>query len=277
MLTLLSPAKKMNLTPAPASAHWSEPALWTDAQPLLECLQSTSTAELKRLMKLSDALATLNHARHSVMTAELSPANSKQAAFTFAGDVCWGLDPLTVDADGWRWAQDRLAFLSGLFGLLRPLDGIQAYRLEMGTRLQNPRGKNLYAYWGEAVSARINETTRSHVDRTVVNLASQEYSKVVNKSLLEGEMITIGFKELRDSGPTTIGVVAKRSRGKFARWMIDQRVESADQLRDFNVDDYAFDAALSTDDSWIFSRPDQPGRMKREFQARKERDQRLFA
>ncbi|HAN32516.1 MAG TPA: peroxide stress protein YaaA [Myxococcales bacterium] len=273
MLTLLSPAKKLDFSPAPAQLQWSEPALWDDAQPLLKCLRSTSVDDLKSLMKISDSLATLNYQRHVALSDALTVNNSKQAALTFAGDVCWGLDPTTLQSGDWNWAQDKMVFLSGLFGVLRPLDGIQAYRLEMGTRIKNPRGANLYEYWGPTVTDRLNEMTSQHNERTIINLASQEYSKVVRRSSLNSQMITIGFKEIRPQGPKTIGVVAKRSRGKFARWLIKNRVEKLQELKQFDIDDYRFDSTLSSEDNWIFSRVDVPGRMQQEFQARKNRDQ----
>ncbi len=272
MLAVLSPAKKLDFSPVSADLPFTEPALWRESERMMTKAKNLSRRKLRALMHISAELAELNWQRHNSFETPFTPANAKQAALTFAGDVSWGLDPHTVDADAWLWAQDRLALLSGMFGILRPLDLIQAYRLEMGTPIPSRRGKNLYDYWGASVTKRVNELTEPHADRTVVNLASNEYSSVLRPKQLAGGMITIAFKELRPDGPKMIGVVAKRSRGKFARWMLDQRVETRVQLKDFDVDDYAFDPSLSSEGTWTFSRVDEPGRMKAEFQARKQRD-----
>ena len=278
MLAVLSPAKKLDLSPVsldqlPTETPWTTPALWQESERMMTKLKSLSRTKLRTLMGISADLAELNWQRHQQFEKPFTPLNSKQAALCFNGDVYWGLDSKTVQADEWAWAQDHLAILSGLFGILRPLDAIQPYRLEMGTRIPTRRGTNLYDYWGESVTKQVNATTEGHADRTVVNLASGEYSRVISAKKLAGGMITIAFKELRPDGPKMIGVVAKRSRGRFARWMIAQQVETREALKGFDLDDYAFDASLSDADVWTFSRVEVPGRMQAEFQARKRRDE----
>ena len=282
MFAVLSPAKKLDLSPPsldllPAEAPWTTPALDAEAAEIKRILATQSPTDLRRLMGISAALADLNYRRHTQLSSPMTPLNAKQAALSFNGDVAWGLDPKTIPADTWRWAQQHLGILSGLFGLLRPLDLIQPYRLEMGTRLRNSRGANLYAYWRGPISARLNALTSDHDDRTIINLASSEYAKAMDTKILDGALITIGFKELRPDGPKTIGVVAKRSRGRFARWLVDARIDRREGLKDFNLDDYRFDPALSDSGVWTFSRVEVPGRMKAEFQARKRRDAKLFA
>ncbi|MCO4761408.1 MAG: peroxide stress protein YaaA [Myxococcales bacterium] len=272
MLAVLSPAKKLNLQPAPADIPWTQPALWRESERMMTKAKNLSRTKLRKLMNISADLAELNWQRHNQFEKPFTPANAKQAALCFNGDVYWGLDPSTITAEQWQWAQGNLAILSGMFGILRPLDLIQAYRLEMGTLIPSRRGKNLYDYWGESVTMQINETTKDHADRTLVNIASGEYSRVIRPKKLAGGMITIAFKELRPDGPKMIGVVAKRSRGKFARWMATEQVETREQLKAFCVDDYAFDPGLSDDAVWTFSRVDVAGRMQAEFQARKLRD-----
>lgn len=280
MLAVLSPAKKLDLTPTnldmlPQQAPWTTPALWRESERMMTKAKNLSRQKLRKLMGISVDLAELNWQRHNGFTKPFTPLNAKQAALCFNGDVYWGLDAKTLQPEMWQWSQAHLAILSGMFGILRPLDLIQPYRLEMGTPIPTRRGKNLYDYWGKSVTTQIDVMTTGHADRTLVNLASGEYSRVVMPGRLAGGMLTIAFKELRPDGPKMIGMMAKRSRGRFARWMVEQKIEQRDDLKRYNLDDYAFSPDLSDEDTWTFTRADLPGRMKAEFQARKQRDAEL--
>ncbi len=277
MLALLSPAKKLDLSRHRADElPYSQPALDREAQRMMTKARNLSRRKLRSLMDISKELAELNWQRHQQLGLPRTEDDAHRAALCFNGDVYWGLDPRTIAADDMIRAQDHVAILSGLYGILRPLDLIQPYRLEMGTKIPSRRGKNLVDFWSKSVTARINAITEGHADRTVVNLASNEYSSVVIPARLKAGMVTIAFKEIRPGGPKVISHIAKRSRGKMARWIIDQRVDVREGLKDFDVDDYRFDPALSGDATWCFVREDVPGRMIAEFAARKERDARLF-
>ena len=173
----------------------------------------------------------------------------------FAGGVYAGLDAPTVDASTLWWAQDHLGILSGLYGLLRPLDGIQPYRLEMGTRLKTRRGVGLYAFWGDRITRRINRILDGQADRTLVNLASVEYFKAVEPSRLRGPVLNVAFREYRDGKPKIISFNAKRARGLMARHIVENRVDQPEGLKGFDREGYAFDPALSDDDTWTFTRP----------------------
>ena len=272
MIALLSPAKKLDLDPIPLALPPSTPALWRESERMMTKAKNLSRKKLRDLMGLSAELAELNFERHNSFQIPFTPDNAKPAIFAFDGDVYFGLDRATLPAEGLAWAQEHVGILSGMFGILRPLDLIQPYRLEMGTAIPSRRGKNLYDFWGESVTRRLNELTEAHDDRTVVNVASGEYAKVVQPKGLKGGMVTIAFKEDKGDGPVMIGTVAKRSRGKFVRWMIDARVDRREDLKAFAVDDYAFNPAESTGDTFTFTRPHVEGRMIAEFAARKARD-----
>ncbi len=277
MIALLSPAKTLDLSRhRDAELPFSTPALDREAERMMVKAKNLSRRKLRALMDIGKDLADQNWQRHQEFETPHTPANAHRAALCFAGDVYWGLDARTLDEPTLVWAQDHLAILSGLYGMLRPLDLMQPYRLEMGTKIASRRGKNLYDFWGKSVTDRLNEVTAGHPDRTVVNLASNEYSSVVRPRKLKGPFITIAFKEIKPAGPQMIGVVAKRSRGKMARWFVQQRVDSAQGLKDFDVDNYRFDPALSDANTWCFSRAHVEGAMVAEFAARKERDALLF-
>lgn len=254
MLAVLSPAKSLDLAPLARDLPVTEPRLGEDIAALSEVTRRLGPADLKGLMGISDNLAELNHERFQRFSWPFTRDNAKPAALTFAGDTYAGLKAHELDDDALRWAQDHLGILSGLYGLLRPLDLMQAYRLEMGTRLATPRGKNLYAFWGDRVTREIDRLTEGHADRTLVNLASNEYARVIALDRLAGGHVTPVFKEIKDGRPRVIGLVAKRARGMMARWIIDQRVTRREQLRDFTVDDYAFAPSLSTEREWVFTR-----------------------
>lgn len=256
MLMVISPAKALDFTAPPRPLPLTEPRLKTDMTELAKVAKGQSTRQIKRLMHLSDALAELNHARFQA----LDPAaeDGLQAAVAFNGDVYTGLSARTLDKAAFAWAQDHLRILSGLYGLLRPADAIQPYRLEMGTRLKTKRGSNLYDFWGDKVARQLNEDAKNHADPSLINLASQEYFGAVDAAALKLPVITCRFLEEKDGEARQISFFAKQARGLMARFAIDQRIEQAGDLRAFDTAGYGFKAHLSNDLEWTFVRPQPP-------------------
>ena len=252
MLIVLSPAKRLDFTEADPALPASERRFREDTASLARTARGRSVAELRQLMGISDDLARLNRARFLAFDAEST--GGVQAAFAFAGDVYEGLKARELDADALGWAQDHLRILSGLYGLLRPLDRIQPYRLEMGTRLKTRRGSSLYDFWGDRISKQLNADAEGHADPTLVNLASQEYFGAVDARALKLPVVTPHFRETRDGESRIISFFAKRARGTMARFAVDQRIERAEELKDFDRDGYRFDKAASTEADWIFIR-----------------------
>ncbi|RMF86879.1 MAG: peroxide stress protein YaaA [Nitrospirae bacterium] len=260
MIALLSPAKSLNLAPPRQPLETTLPALLADTELLVERCRALSEAELAALMRISPKLARLNRDRFHAFHLPFRPDNATPAALAFDGAVYRGLDARSLEAETLAWGQDRIAILSGLYGLLRPLDLIQPYRLEMGTRLENPRGRDLYAFWGDRIARRIAETAAGHADPTVVNLASAEYFKAVRQEALGLPVVTCVFEEYRE-GPEdgrVIAVHAKRARGLMARFLLEGRLERAEQLQGFTAEGYRFRPERSREDRWVFSRPQPP-------------------
>lgn len=254
MLTLLSPAKSLDFSVPTEGLQVTRPQLEEDTAVLLERCKELDVATLRRLMKLSDKLSELTYQRFQDMTLPLTPENAKPCVLAFQGDVYKGLNAATLSSGDLDWAQSRLRILSGLYGVLRPLDLIQPYRLEMGTRLENERGPDLYAFWGDRLAEALNA---EHADRpveVVLNLASQEYFRAVRASRLKPRLVTAEFRELRDGEPKMISFYAKRARGLLARYVIDQRVENPEGLMDFNEEGYSFRPELSDPDRLLFIR-----------------------
>ena len=255
MLVLLSPAKNLNLDPSPSALNFSQPDLLKETRVLVKAAKSLSQAQLKTLMKVSDKLATLNYERFQSFKTPFTPDNAKQAALTFAGDVYQGLEAGTLKPADLDWAQDHLRILSGLYGLLRPLDLIQPYRLEMGRALKTQKAGNLYDFWGNKITNKVNTALAASGDDTLVNLASDEYFNAVRADKIKGRLIRVNFKEIRDGKPRFISFNAKKARGLMARYMIDKRANTPAQLKKFNREGYRFNKELSQEDSWIFTRP----------------------
>jgi len=255
MLAVVSPAKKLDITPHTRGITPTQPVLLDDAVELADAAKQLATADLQALMSISEKLATLNHDRFQAFTTPFTADNAKPAVLTFNGDTYTGLDASTLSDDDLEWSQDRLAILSGLYGLLRPLDLIQPYRLEMGTRMENPKGSNLYQFWGDRITAQLRERMADHSDRSLINLASNEYFKSVKAGQLPGALITPAFKEIRDGQPKMISFMAKRARGMMARYIIEGRIDRPEGLKEFSLGGYAYDPALSTDTTWTFTRP----------------------
>ncbi len=258
MIFLLSPAKSLDWSPPAAALPTTAPVLETDFGVLMRRSKRLSVAELQSLMSISDELAQLNHGRFQQMRAAPDPDADRPAALAFNGDVYRGLDARSLGPDDLAWAQDRVAILSGLYGVLRPLDLIQPYRLEMGTRLQTRRGESLYDFWGDKVSKVINQRLKAVGDEApvVVDLASKEYGRVVKARALKAPVITPVFKEeMPDGKLRIISFYAKWARGAMVRWAIERRATDPAALQGFDTGGYRFRDELSTDKSWVFSRP----------------------
>ena len=249
---ILSPAKRLDFsdpaTEVPATAH----RMTDDVRNLSVTARRQTQADLRRLMGISVDLAKLNQARFKAFDPDSE--EGLQAALAFAGDVYQGLDARSLAAEDLGWAQDHLRILSGLYGLLRPLDRIQPYRLEMGTRLKTRRGSSLYDFWGDRISKALNADAEGHADPTLVNLASQEYFGAVDAKALKLPVVNIHFREEKDGESRIISFFAKKARGTMARYAIENRIERAEDLKAFDRDGYGFQASPSTENDWIFTR-----------------------
>lgn len=255
MLLLLSPAKTLDYS-APATDLHEQPRLLQDSQPLIDILREKSEAELMKLMKISEDLATINRERYQDFETPFNLDNAKQSILAFKGDVYVGLGAEDFSEEDLQFGQDQIRILSGLYGILRPLDLMQPYRLEMGTKLQNERGKNLYEYWGsritELLNADLNATNGQ--DKSVINLASKEYFSAVEPKELDGALYQVDFKEYRDGKYKIIAFYAKKARGMMARYAVKNRVTSPEGLKAFNMDGYAFNSELSKPQHFVFTR-----------------------
>ena len=222
----------------------------------MERCKKLDIATLRQLMSLSEPLAELNRERFQSMGFPFTPENAKQCLLAFQGDVYKRLDAGSLSEDDLEWAQDHLRILSGLYGLLRPLDLIQPYRLEMGTRLDTERGANLYQFWGERLAESLNAEQADQQHTAVLNLASNEYMKAVPVGRLELPVVTAAFQEIRDGQPKTIAFLAKKARGLMARFVIQNRIEEPEGIKGFSDEGYGFDSALSGPGHLVFTRPD---------------------
>jgi uncharacterized protein len=257
MLYLLSPAKSLDYdTPVPAATlrKATDPLFAERAADLIGVLRRKSPAQVAALMDLSDNLAALTADRYAAWQAEATASNSRPALLAFDGDVYDGLQARSLKAADLAWAQQHLVILSGLYGVLRPLDRLQPYRLEMGTALRTPRGKDLYAYWGDTLAGHLNERLADARSRVVVNLASVEYARAALRPVLQARVIDCVFEDWKDGRYKIISFFAKRARGLMARWAVEQRVGSPGKLIAFSADGYAFDAAASAADRLVFRR-----------------------
>ena len=220
MLTLLSPAKTLDFETPPVSGISTQPALLDHAEVLVEEIRDLSAADLSNLMSISDRLGALNHRRFAEWQTPFDKTNAKQAVLAFKGDVYQGMDAESFSTDDFRFAQKHVRILSGLYGVLRPMDLIQPYRLEMGTRFQNERGRNLYEFWGDHITNELNRQLKAIKSGTVVNLASNEYYNSVNESALNADVVTPVFKDLKNGTFKVISFYAKKARGVMTAWMM---------------------------------------------------------
>jgi len=257
MLTVISPAKRLDWSPMDMSAA-TEPKFKTDANALVRVARELSAEDLQKLMSISPDLAHLNVDRFKTFRARPTVEHVKPAAFAFAGDTYLGLEASTLDQDDVRFAQDHLRILSGLYGLLRPLDMIQPYRLEMGSRLANKNGKNLYDYWGKRLARALNAEAKERGVNTLLNCASQEYFGAVDQSVLKLRLIEPVFLERKDGGEKIVSFFAKKARGAMARFAVERRLNSAEGLKDFDSGGYEFQPNQSSDNRLVFSRDYQP-------------------
>jgi len=257
MLMVISPAKTLDYDTPPVIDKSTQPRFVEHSVELIEVLREKSPQDIAKLMSLSDKLASLNVARYGSWERESTPQNAKQALLAFKGDVYTGLDVSRFDGDDLKAAQSRLRILSGLYGVLRPLDLMQPYRLEMGTKLVNPRGKDLYTFWGERISQWLNEDLEAQGDQVLLNLASQEYFGAVKPKALTARVIDTVFKDQKNGQYKIISFYAKKARGLMARYVIKERLQDPEGLKDFNLDGYRFDAASSSENQLVFLRDEQ--------------------
>ena len=252
MLVIVSPAKKLDYETDVNVKSWSEPDYLDDSLELIETARKLTRSDIAGLMKISDQLADLNYQRFHDFSTPFSPANARPAIFAFKGDTYVGLDADSLSEEDLNYAQDHLRILSGLYGLLRPLDLMQAYRLEMGSRLANPRGRNLYEFWGESLAEGINDALAGEKEPVLVNCASNEYFKAVKPKALKARVITPVFKQVKDGHARSLGMMAKRARGMMARYIIQNRIEDPEQLKKFDMDGYKFQPSLSDHETFEF-------------------------
>ena len=254
MLFLISPAKSLDFeTPAEGTPH-TQPLFVDQARPLIKALRKKSWRQISKLMDLSQNLSELNVGRYADWTPEFTPANSKQAVLAFDGDVYDGLLAKKLSESDLAWAQDHLCILSGLYGVLRPLDLMQPYRLEMGTALKVGRPNNLYQYWGKTIAPYLNTRLEGHAEPIVINLASQEYFKSVNTKLLQARVVECVFEDFKNGEYKVLSFFAKKARGMMARFAVTHRLETVKGLAGFAEGGYAFAKTVSTPDRLVFRR-----------------------
>ncbi|AYC31888.1 peroxide stress protein YaaA [Pseudomonas cavernae] len=258
MLMVISPAKTLDYETPPVTSRFTQPEFLDHAQELIGQLRELTPLQIAELMHLSDKLAGLNAARFGSWHPQFTPQNAKQALLAFKGDVYTGLHAEDFSDADFDFAQAHLRMLSGLYGVLRPLDLMQPYRLEMGTKLANARGKDLYAFWGERISGWLNEALAAQGDEVLLNLASNEYFGAVKRKALNARIIDTEFKDLKNGQYKIISFYAKKARGLMARYVIKQRLSDPEGLKDFNDQGYRFSAKDSTADSLVFLRDAPP-------------------
>ena len=254
MLTLISPAKSLDTTPHDGGRPVSAPRFPEQSAKLLKSLKRLKPRAIGELMDISKALSELNYQRYQGFEDQAE----MPAAFMFNGDVYAGLEARTLDTEALDWAQDHLRILSGFYGVLKPLDAIRPYRLEMGSQLKSGRANSLYEFWGDTVARSLTAELKAQGSDTVVNLASTEYSRAALTKALKAKVVSPRFLEEKGNEAKIISFFAKKARGLMARFMIDHRIDRSDGLKDFNVADYRYRADLSKDGDWVFSRPQPP-------------------
>ncbi len=254
MIFLLSPAKTLNYeTPATVQAL-ADPGFMSQSAALIQLLRQHSADSLAQLMNLSPALAELNVQRYQAWKPQFTQANSKPAVLAFNGDVYEGLGATSLLPDDLAWAHEHVAILSGLYGVLRPLDRMQPYRLEMGTALANPKGRTLYAFWGDILAEYFNARLSSQSNPLIINLASQEYFQAVSRKVLQVPVLNCVFEDWKPSGYKIVSFFAKRARGLMVRFAIQHRLTRAQALQNFDSDGYAFAPEASDSQRWVFRR-----------------------
>ncbi|WP_087022081.1 peroxide stress protein YaaA [Thaumasiovibrio subtropicus] len=260
MLMVVSPAKTLDYTSPLATTTTSQPEFIAQSAELIEVCRTLTPADISSLMKVSDKIAGLNAARFAEWSETVTSDNARQALLAFKGDVYTGLEAETMSEADFAWTQDHLRILSGLYGLLKPLDLMQPYRLEMGTKLANPRGTNLYQFWGNTLTDKFNALYKERgesEDAVLINLASNEYFKAVKPKQLNAKVITPVFKDCKNGVYKVISFYAKKARGMMARYIVDHRIEDPQAIKAFDVAGYYYSEADSTATEWVFKREEQ--------------------
>ncbi|MGB2108971.1 peroxide stress protein YaaA [uncultured Marinobacter sp.] len=256
MLMIISPAKTLDYESPLATETYTQPDYLDDACELIDQLKDLEPHQVSNLMSISDKLGQLNAERFRTWHTPFTPDNARQAILAFKGDVYTGLDAESFSEDDFAFAQQHLRMLSGLYGLLKPLDLMQPYRLEMGTKFENKRGKDLYAFWGSKLTKALNELLAAD-DKVLVNLASNEYFKSVQKKDIDGRLVTPQFKDWKNGQYKMISFYAKKARGLMCRYAIQNRITQADDLKGFNLEGYYFSEEQSDNNNWVFLRDEQ--------------------
>ena len=254
MLIVVSPAKTLDYTTPPKIKKFTLPDYLDDSAQLIHRMREFSSLDISELMHVSTKIADLNFDRFEAWNKKFTEKNAKQAVLAFKGDVYTGLDAESFSAKDFAFAQKHFRMLSGLYGLLRPLDLMQPYRLEMGTRLSTERGKNLYEFWGNEITDGLNAQLKKVKSPYLINLASNEYFKAVKPKALNGEIITPAFKELKNGDYKMIGVYAKKARGLLSRYIIQNQLSDIEDIKSFDVDGYKFNKKVSSGNNWVFTR-----------------------
>ncbi|MEZ8878342.1 MULTISPECIES: peroxide stress protein YaaA [Vibrio] len=257
MLVVVSPAKTLDYESPLATERFSQPEFVEHSAELIEVCRKLTPADVSALMKVSDKIAGLNVARFEQWNETFTQENARQAILAFKGDVYTGLDAETLSDDDFDYAQNHLRMLSGLYGLLKPLDLMQPYRLEMGTRLANERGTNLYQFWGNIITDKLNEALNTQGDNVLINLASNEYFKAVKPKSLDGQIITPVFKDCKNGQYKVISFYAKKARGMMARYIIENKIDSVEALTKFDTAGYYFVEEESNAKELVFKREEQ--------------------
>lgn len=254
MIIILSPSKTLDYETPPALKEHTQPQFLADSKKLVAKLRGLSQAEIAQMMELSDKLASLNAARFKVWKTPFTPANARQAILAFKGDVYEGLQAETFKPADFAFAQEHMRILSGLYGLLRPLDLMQAYRLEMGRKLAVGKTNDLYGFWGERLAEALNDELKTHKNPVLINLASEEYAKVLPRKSLKFQVIDVVFKEKQGDKLKIIGLFAKQARGLMANYIVKYQIDDVNMLKKFNISGYQFAPAHSNETTFTFTR-----------------------
>lgn len=258
MLIVISPAKTLDYETPSRTKTFTLPDYLDDSAELIHRMREFSALDIAELMKVSSKIAELNFDRFEAWNKNFTEKNAKQAVLAFKGDVYTGLDAESFSARDFKFAQSHLRILSGLYGLLRPLDLMQPYRLEMGTKLSNERGKNLYEFWGNTLTDGLNAQLKKIKSEHLINLASNEYFKAVKPKQINGEVITPAFKEYKNGDYKMIGFYAKKARGLLSRYIIQNQLSDVEDIKSFDVEGYKFNKSLSKGNNWVFTRKSAP-------------------
>ena len=254
MLIVISPAKTLDFETAPTTQDFTQPELLKESKKLISELKKLEPAEVSSLMKISDKLGTLNYLRFNEWKTPFNLNNAKQALLAFKGDVYTGIEAETFSNQDLKFAQKHLRILSGLYGVLKPLDLMQAYRLEMGTQFENKQGKDLYAFWGGKLTDQINNDLKAAKSKVLINLASNEYFKSLQANDIDAEIIVPVFKDFKNGKYKIISFYAKKARGLMSAYIIKNRLKKPEDIKAFNVDGYKYSKSESSGNNWVFLR-----------------------